>query len=67
MPEIDEKPLMDLGSLRCGLTVDLINRLTKSALEVHLEEIQACPLKEREATALANKALGHNMYVIQYL
>ena len=64
-PEINEKVLMDLGNLRCGLTEDLIDKLTKAALEVHLEEIQSCPLKEREAKALVNKALGQNVYVVQ--
>ncbi|XP_045211411.2 uncharacterized protein LOC123562887 [Mercenaria mercenaria] len=64
--EIDENVLMDLGNLRCGLTVDLIKKLTKEAMEVHLEDIQACPLKEREAEAVVTKALSHNINILHY-
>ena len=57
---IDEYALMDLGNLKCGLTLDMISKLTSEAITHHMTYFKACPFHAAEAKAILEKALDYN-------
>lgn len=58
---------MHMGSLRCDINEDDLEKLAKDDVETHIEDMQNCPWKEKEAQILAELAVNFNVYVIFFV